>query len=169
MQPNPPQQGHPPYGRPWGAAPRPPKAHPVAALIAGVLAMLTAVLLIWFAYISADFATSAEGGWTALAVQNVASGLIGAAALIAAGGLTLARKIPAAWTLAGLCALYVILTFIAPLVRGTPLRDQITWIFGFQKLNGVIIGLTMILSILTATIAAMAAAMKTYEPGVPPR
>ncbi|GLZ78446.1 hypothetical protein Afil01_32530 [Actinorhabdospora filicis] len=160
-----PQYGPPPGGpAPWGGAPGRARANAAAALTAGVLALITAGLLVWFVVINIGYGTSPEGGWSALTVQNVFSGVLGAGALLVTGGLTFARRVPGAWALAGLCALYVVATFAAPLLRGTPLRDQITWIFGFDKSNGVAVGLTMIFGILTATFAAIAAGAKTYEP-----
>ncbi|NBE99538.1 hypothetical protein FE391_41255 [Nonomuraea sp. KC401] len=91
-----------------------------------------------------------------MVLVNVVGGLIGAGLVRVASGFTFARRIPGAWTLCVLCVLYVVATFVAPLLRGTPFGAQLAFVFGFDKTNGVAIGLAILFCVLTAIIAAIA-------------
>ncbi|MEU3621954.1 hypothetical protein BS329_02870 [Amycolatopsis coloradensis] len=170
MQPNSPQPGFPPGGpAPWGGAPgvptpRPkPRANAAAAMIAGVLALLTAAMLVWFVLYNVVHAGGA-GHWSGVEVQNVVFGVISSGALVVAAGFTFARRISGAWTLCGLCALSAVAMVVAaPLVWGTPLGAQLKWIFSFDKSNGVAIALAVIFAVLTASVALIAGSVWSYE------
>lgn len=162
---------------PWGggpspfAAPRRPRANAAAAAIAGILALLTAGMLIWFALDNVFSAGGPTGQWSDLVFQNVVGGVIGAGLLLAAAAFTFSRWIAGAWTLCALCVLYIVATiFVAPLLRGMPLDHQLRWIFGFHDSDGAAAGLAMVFGILTAIIAAIAGSVKSHGPtGAPPR
>ncbi|RSN65027.1 hypothetical protein DMH01_01090 [Amycolatopsis sp. WAC 04182] len=172
MQPNPPQPGFPQSGQPtpsgpppWGQTARPkPRANAAAAMIAGILALLAAVMLVWFALYNVIVATESDGRPAGITVQNMVSGIVSAAVLVIAGGFTFARRIPGAWTLFGLCAFYVVAVFVgAPLVWGTPLGAQVKWLFSFDDSDSTAMALTIILAVLTAITAAIAASVKSYD------
>ncbi|CAM3371671.1 hypothetical protein [Stackebrandtia soli] len=181
MQPNPPQPGPPQEGQPpmtggpvpWGGGPSPlaalrPRANAAAAVIASILALLTVGMFVWFALYNVVHATGPTDLGSNLLLENVLGGAIGAGALLVAAGFTFTRRVAGAWTLCALCVVYVVATtFMAPLLRGTAVDAQLKWIFGFDKANGVAVGLAMILSVLTATVAAIAASVKSYEPTIP--
>ncbi|TDD18689.1 hypothetical protein [Nonomuraea diastatica] len=61
----------------------------------------------------------------------------------------------------------------ATLLRGTPFGAQLKFVFGFDKSNGVAIGLAITFSVLTAIIAAIAGSVKSDGRGpttaTPPR
>lgn len=155
MQPNPPQPGFSRHDRPGR-----PRANAAAAVIASVLALLTVGMYLVFALWNVVYATGPTG--RALLVENVLGGAVGAGALLVAAGFTFARRIAGAWTLCGLCALYVVTgVFVAPLLRGTPLPVQLDWIFGFHKINGVAIGLAVIFAVLTAIAAAISGLVRS--------
>ncbi|MFC3453947.1 hypothetical protein [Amycolatopsis speibonae] len=177
MQPNPPQPGFPHYGptamegapTQWGGGPSPvarpkPRANAGAAMAAGVLALLTAGMLVWFALYNVVHATGASGRWSGIEVQNVVGGVITAGLLVVAAGFTFARRIPGAWTLCGLCLFYVVASIaMAPLVWGTPFGTHLKWIFGFEKSNGVATALAIVFGALTVIMAAIAGSVKSYE------
>ncbi|WP_414940900.1 hypothetical protein [Amycolatopsis sp. cmx-11-51] len=156
MQPNPPQPGFP--------LPKPrARANAAAAVIAGALALLTVVMLVWFVLYNVVHANGPTGHWSGVEVQNVVFGVISAGALVVAAGFTFARRISGAWTLCGLCALFAVaMIFATPLLRGTPLDAQLKWIFGFDKGNGVAIALAVIFAVLTASMAAIAGSVRSY-------
>ncbi|MGP3931047.1 hypothetical protein [Nonomuraea sp. KM88] len=178
MQPNPPQPRFPQYGQPpiaggpapWGGGPSPlgppprPRANVAAAMIAGILGLLTAGMLVWFALYNVVHANGPAGIWNGVVVVNVVGGVIGAGLVMVAAGFTFARRIPGAWTLCVLCVLYVVATFVAPLLRGTPFSAQLAFVFGFDKTNSVAIGLAIIFCVLTTIIAAIAGSVKSYAP-----
>lgn len=173
MQPNPPQPGRPPMvNEPTSPGESPPKAtaHAAAAVIACILAMLTAGMFVWFAFYNVVFAEMTDD-FSSLMLVNVLGGAVGAGSLLVAAGFTFTRRIAGAWTLCGLCLLYVVAVFFtAPLLWGTPFSDQLEWIFGFNKSNGVAIALSIIFGALTALTAAIAGSLKSYEPTAnPPR
>ncbi|KAA9166100.1 hypothetical protein FPZ12_003895 [Amycolatopsis acidicola] len=169
MQPNPPQHGYPHYGGPYyGRPPEPappgPRANPVAAVFAGILALVTAGMLVWFALYSL-----VHGTRTGLVLQNAVGGLGGAGALVVAAGFTFARRVAGAWTLFALCLFYVVAIIVAsPLLNGTALGDQLSFVFGFGDSDDVAIGLAVIFAILTATMAAIAAGVKAAAPATRP-
>ncbi|MFI6316584.1 hypothetical protein ACIBG8_03645 [Nonomuraea sp. NPDC050556] len=161
MHPNPPQPMFPQYGQPPRQKPR---ANTAAAVVAGVLALFTAAMLVWFALNDAIVAGGQTGMWSRMVVLNVLGGVIGAASLLVPAGFTVARKIPGAWTLCALCTFYVVASLVvSPLLFGTPFSAQLTFLFGFHKTNGVIIGLAVIFAILTAITAAIAASVKSFR------
>ncbi|MFB4319985.1 hypothetical protein [Actinomadura sp. 21ATH] len=187
MQPDPPQPGNPPYGPPpmaggpvpWSGGPGPwaattkPRANTAAAVTAGVLALLTAVMLVWFALYNVVYAGGPSSGrWSSLVLENAIGGIAGAGLLLVAAAFTVARKIPGAWALCALCVLYVVATlFVGPLLRGTGLGAQFRFVFGFDRGDGVGVALAMIFGVLTAIAAAIAGSVKSYgpAPAMPPR
>ncbi|MFI9560961.1 hypothetical protein [Nonomuraea endophytica] len=185
MQPDPSQPGFPQYGQPpmaggpapWGGGPSPlavpprPRANAAAAVIAGILALITAGMLVWFALNDALYGIRHDD-WSSLVLQNVIAGVIGAGLLLVAAGFTFARRIPGAWTLCALCGLFVVANLVlAPLLNGTPFGAQFKFLFGFDKVNGTAAGLATIFSALTAIMAAIAGSVKSYGPATaaPPR
>ncbi|GAA3516574.1 hypothetical protein [Actinocatenispora rupis] len=131
-------------------------------MAASILALLTVAMYALFALWNVVYATT---GSVSLLLENVLGGAVGAGALLVAAGFTFARRIAGAWTLCGLCVLYVVTgVFLAPVLRGTPLTDQFGWIFGFHKVNGVAIGLAVIFGVLTAVTAAIAGIVRSYGP-----
>ncbi|MBO2447915.1 serine/threonine protein kinase [Actinomadura barringtoniae] len=175
----PPQPGFPQYRQPpmaggpgpWGDGPRPlaatprPGAYGAAAVIAGILALLTAGMLVWFALYNVVYASGAGGRWSSLVVENVLGGFISAGVLLVAAGFTVARSIPGAWTLCALCVFYAVATiFLGPLQGSTTLGAQLTFVFGFGKSNGIAVGLSIIFGVLTAIMAAIAGSVKSYGP-----
>ncbi|WP_340687284.1 hypothetical protein LCL61_14355 [Amycolatopsis coloradensis] len=170
MQPNPPQPGFPQYGQPTASGPaswsepRPPKprANAAAAVVAGSLALLAAAMLVWFALYNVIVATEADGRPSGIMVQNMVSGTISAVVLVIAAVFTFARRIPAAWTLFGLCVFYVVAVFVVtPLVWGTPFGAQAKWLFSFDDGDSTAMALTIILAVLTAIAAAIAGSVKS--------
>ncbi|GAA2629884.1 serine/threonine-protein kinase [Actinomadura fulvescens] len=163
--PSPPPQ---PRG-PGQFSPRPqpprPRANATAAVIASILALLIAVVLVFFALYNVVHASGPNGRWTSGVLVNVLGGVIAAGATSAAAGFTFARRISGAWTLCALCALYVLATiFMAPLLHGTTLSAQLKFLFGFDQTDDAAAGLALIFSALTAIIAAIAGSLKSYAP-----
>ncbi|OXM51706.1 hypothetical protein [Amycolatopsis alba] len=157
MQPNPPQHGFAPYGRP----PKP-RANAGAAVVAGSLALLTVGMVVWFTLYNVVYATESADHVSGPVAQNLIGGVVGAGALAVAAGFTFARRIAGAWTLSALCALYVLAIFVAaPLLWGTPFSVHLGWIFGFDKSNGVAVALTVIFAILTAIMAAITGSVRS--------
>ena len=157
---------HPPgphYGTP---SPRP-KANPMAAPIAGALALLTAAALLWFALYNIAFA--GRRGWSDVVALNTVGGFLTAALLSVTAGFVFARNIVGVWTLCGLSALYVFATiFLPPLLWGTPLAEQLAFVFGFENSNGVAVGLTVLFSALTTVASAICGIAKTTPPATRP-
>ncbi|PSK92310.1 hypothetical protein CLV63_11869 [Murinocardiopsis flavida] len=186
MQPNPPQHGFPQYGQqpmaggpaPWGGGPNPPAAPPKpranapAAMIAGSLALLAAAMFAWFALTNVVLANGPTGIWSSVVVVNVFGGVVSTGVLAVAAGFTFARRIPGAWTLCAICALYVVAVLgAAPLLWGTPFSDQLQFVFGFKESDDVAIGLATLFGAPTAIAAAIAGSVKSYGPttATPPR
>ncbi|WP_433178534.1 serine/threonine-protein kinase [Actinoallomurus sp. CA-150999] len=145
--------------------PHMPRANAEAAVIAGILALLTAGILVWFALYNVVYANGPTGRWSSLMLENVFGGVIGAGSLLVAAGFTVARRISGAWTLCALCGLYVVAILVAqPLLGSTTFGAQLTWVFGFHKSNGVAMGLAVIFGVLTAIMAAIAGGVKSYGP-----
>ncbi|MEU1388128.1 MULTISPECIES: hypothetical protein [unclassified Nonomuraea] len=133
-------------------------------MIAGILALLAAGMLVWFALNDALYAISHDD-WSSLVLQNVLGGVIGAGLLLVAAGFTFARRIPGAWTLCALCMLFVAANVVlAPLLHGTPFGAQLKFLFGFDKINGIAAGLATIFCALTAVTAMIAGSVKSYGP-----
>lgn len=185
MQPDPPQPGFPQHGQPpmaggpapWGGGPSPlaapprPRLNAAAAVIAGILALITVGMIVWFALNDALYAIRHDD-WSSLVLQNVLGGVIGAGSLLVAAGFTFARRIPGAWTLCALCVLFVVANLVlAPLLHGTPFGAQFKFLFGFDKINGIAAGLATIFCALTAIMAAIAGSVKSYglATATPPR
>ncbi|ONF72414.1 hypothetical protein AVR91_0209400 [Amycolatopsis keratiniphila subsp. keratiniphila] len=160
MQPNPPGPGFPQYGQP----PMPkPRANAPAAVIAGVLALLAAAMLVWFALYNVFVATEANGGLSAITVQNMLSGALSAVVLVVTAGFTFARRIPGVWTLFGFCVFYVVAVFVGmPLVWGTPFSNQVKWLFSFDDSDSTAMALMIVFSVLAAVAAAIAGSVKSY-------
>ncbi|MFF5261648.1 serine/threonine-protein kinase [Actinomadura viridis] len=189
------QPGPDPYGQPfWGpgqfawrpsspSSPSSPSPHPgrpfprlranaAAALIAGVLALLTAGMLVWFVLYNVVHAGSEGGGVSSVGLVNMFAGTIGTGLLLVAAGFTFARRIPGVWTLCALSAFYVVASIVvAPLLFGTPLGSQLKYLFGFEGGDGVAIGLAITFSALTAVTAAIAGSVTSSGPttAMPPR
>lgn len=160
-------------GRTPGAADAPPafaplptrpRAHATAAMIAGILALLTAGMLVWFVLYNVHHANGPTGRWDSVTVLNVFGGLIGAGVLLVAAWFTFARRLSGAWTLCALCGVYSVAPFFAaPLLLGTDFGAQAKFVLGFDKSNGVAIGLSIIFGALTAMAAAVAGSVKSHE------
>ncbi|MFD6068024.1 MULTISPECIES: hypothetical protein [Amycolatopsis] len=172
MQPNPPRPGFPQPGPPtpsgpppWGQTARPkPRANMPAAVTAGILALLAAAMLVWFALYNVIVATESDGRPSAITVQNMVSGVVSAVVLVIAAAFTFARRIPGAWTLFGLCVFYVVAVFVGtPLVWGTSFGAQVKWLFSFDDSDSTAMALTIILAVLTAIAAAIAGSVKSYD------
>ncbi|MFJ8910021.1 hypothetical protein [Amycolatopsis sp. NPDC102389] len=166
MQPNPPQPGFPQYGQqpgwPGQVAPAKPRANAVASVIAGILALLAAAMLVWFALYNVFVAAEANGHWSGITMQNLVSGTIAAVVLVVAAGFTFARRIPGVWTLFGFCVFYVVAVFVGmPLVWGTPLSAQVKWLFSFDDGDSTAMALMIVFSVLAAVAAAIAAGVKS--------
>jgi len=167
MQPSPPQPDFPRYGQhpagPGQVAPPKPRANAVAAMIAGVLAVLTAGMLVWFALYNVRYANEPGSRWTGLMAQNAVFGLLSAGSLVVAAGFTFARRIPGAWTLFALCVFSVVAVFVGtPLLSATPLSAQLRWLFSFDDSDSTAIALMIIFGALTAVAAAIAGSVKSH-------
>ncbi|MFI7120980.1 hypothetical protein [Amycolatopsis sp. NPDC049868] len=145
------------------AGPMPkPRANAPAAVIAGVLALLAAAMLIWFALYNVFVAADVNGRWTGLMVQNAVFGVLAAGSLVVVAGFTFARRIPGAWTLFGLCVFSLVLVFVGtPLVSGTPLGAQVKWLFSFDDGDSTAMALMIVFSVLAAVAAAIAGSVKS--------
>lgn len=179
MQPNQPQPESAQHGQPsmidnpaqWVGGPSPsapakPRANAPAAKTAGVLGLITVGMFAWFSFQDVIYLSRGmTGGLTSMVLVNVLGGAVGAAALLVATGFTFARRIPGAWTLFGLCIFYAVAnTALAPLLWGVSIGDQLAWLFGFDKINGIASGLATIFSFFTAIAAAVAGSVKSREP-----
>ncbi|MBO0513014.1 serine/threonine-protein kinase [Streptomyces beijiangensis] len=163
----PPMAGGPaPWGGgpiPWTAPPRP-RAHASAAVIAGTLALLTACMLGWFALHSVVYATGPTGRWSSLVWENVVGGVISAGLLVVPARFTFDRRPSGAWTLCALCVLYVVaILVLGPLQGTTTFGAQFKFVFGFDKSDGVAIGLATIFAFLTAIAAVIAARVRSPQ------
>ncbi|GAA4894528.1 hypothetical protein LX16_1659 [Stackebrandtia albiflava] len=171
MQPNPSQPVPPPHSPPPAVGgPTPKRANAAAARAAGVLALLTVAMLTWFALQDIFYLDQGmTGGLTGKVLVNVLGGATAAGVLLVAAGFTFARRIPGAWTLCGLCTGFIVANVaLAPVMWGVSIGDQLAWIFGFQKSNGIAVGLATIFGALTAATAAAAALVKSHGPAVTP-
>ncbi|WP_211302840.1 hypothetical protein [Allonocardiopsis opalescens] len=152
---------------PWDGGPSPsaaarPRANAAAAVTAGVLALLTAAALVWFALYNVVYVGRAIG-LSGVVLENAVGGIVGAALLLVAAGFTFARRIPGAWTLCALCMLYIVATiFVAPLLRGTPFVEQLRFVFSFGEGDDAAVALSVIFGALTAIAAATAGSVKSY-------
>ncbi|MBB4957608.1 hypothetical protein [Micromonospora polyrhachis] len=162
----------------WGggpsllAMPPRPRANAPTAVIAGILALLTAGMFVWFALYNVVYASAPAGRWSSLVLVNVLGGVVGAGLLLVAAGFTFARMIFGAWALCVLCVLYVVAIFVtAPVLWGTAVSAQLKFVFGFDGGDGIAIGLAIIFGVLTAITAAIAGSVRSYGPTTvtPPR
>ncbi|MDA0567740.1 hypothetical protein LG943_25960 [Streptomonospora sp. S1-112] len=180
MQPNAQQPGAPAHGRPpaaggpapWGGGPSPQAARPkrrantAAAVAAGALALITSGFLFLFAVVNVVIAdVPSTGPGAAVVATNIAAGVGAAVVLLVPAGFTVARRIAGAWTLCGLCLLYVVANVaLAPVLWGTPVLDQLVFLFGFRGIDDAAIGLASICCLLTAVAAAVAGSVTSLVP-----
>ncbi|MFE3172403.1 hypothetical protein ACFXPA_02345 [Amycolatopsis sp. NPDC059090] len=131
-----------------------------AGVVAAVLGGCTVIALVWFV-----FANLVIGGpfskWPGMVWTNVVCGLISAFAVAVPAGFLLARHVWAAWTLFGLCLLYVVVVVAVPMPVGTSFSAHLDFVLGFHKSNGVPIGLATIFAFLTAIAALVSATVRT--------
>ncbi len=175
MQPDPPQPGFPQNGQPpmpggpapWGGGPRPfARPNAAATLVAGYLSLLTAGLLVWFATYNVVYSGGAVGPSSGPVWENVVGGVIAAGLLLLAAVFTFARTMFGVWALYALCMFYVLaILVVQPLAGSTTFGAQFKWVFGFQKSNGIAMGMVIISCILTAITAAIAGLAKSYDSG----
>lgn len=157
-----PQQGYQQaYPQPYGAPVRL-RANPVASVLAGLLAVLTAGLLVWFA--AANIAAY-DTPWPSVVRTNVIGGFFSAGLLVIAALFTFARKVAGAWTVFVISLLFAIMIVSTPLMRGDDLGAHFDFVFGFHKTTGVAIGLSTIACVLTAVVAVVAAVAKRPDIG----
>lgn len=147
-----PQQSYYPYPQPVR-----PRANPGASVLAGLLALLTACLLVWFAVANIEAFVKP---WPSVVTVNVIGGFCAAGLLAIIAVFTFARTIAGAWTLIVTNVFFVVINIVAPLLRSQSLGAHLDWMFGFHKATGVAIGLTMFACVLTAVTAAVAAVAK---------
>lgn len=140
-----------------------PRANAVAAKTAAALAVVTVVLYVWFGLQDIYYLDQGwTGGLTGTVLLNILGSAVGGGVLLIAAGFTFARRTAGAWTLFGLCVFYAVgNTLISPLARGISIGEQLTWLFGFDRANGIAAGLATIFSLLTALAAAVAAGAAT--------
>ncbi|SDM68626.1 hypothetical protein SAMN04489726_2904 [Allokutzneria albata] len=131
----------------------------VGSVLAGLLALLAAGLLVWFA-VADMLANSTPEPWPDVVRMNVIGGFTAAGLLVIAAVFTFARMVAGAWTLGVASLFFVIMNIIAPLLRGESVSAHLSFLFGFHKTTGVAIGLATIVCALTAIVAAVAAVAK---------
>lgn len=140
-----------------------PRTRPPAVVVAGLLALVTAGLLMSFAVINI---ANARGGtpWTDAMRMNVIGGFGSGALLVLLGVLMFTRAAAVARTLAVVCVSFAVLILVLQPLLGVSFSvsfsEQFDFVFGFHKANGVALGLATIFDLLTA-IAAVAAAGAT--------
>lgn len=140
-----------------------PRASTGLAVTAGVLGVLTAAMLAWFAIYNVGDDVTIDGETPSVIKINIIFGFIAAAVLLTAAAFTLARMIVGAWTLCGLTLFCVVMIFASPLLRGEPMSHYLDWVFGFEKSNGVAMALTVIIGAATAVVAALAGALRSRD------
>lgn len=155
-----PPQAQPRYGyqQPFGAPVRL-RANPGASVLAGLLALLTAGLLIWFAVANMrehDY----PAPWPSVVRTNVIGGFGAAGVLVIAAVFTFARTLVGASTLGVASLFFVTMIIVTPLLRGQDVSAHLDWVYGFHKATGVAIGLTTIVGVPTGIVAAVAAVAK---------
>lgn len=146
-----PQQSHYPYPQPVRL-----RANPGASVLAGLLALLTAGLFVWFAVANIEEHDYPEP-WPSVVRINVIGGFCAAGVLAIAAMFTFARTLAGAWTLGVVSLFFATMIVITPLLRDQDVSAHLDWAFGFHKPTGVAIGLTVIAGVLTAVVAAVAA------------
>ncbi|MBF9067208.1 protein kinase [Streptacidiphilus sp. NEAU-YB345] len=153
---------------PWGGAARPTprprsRANTAAAVTSGVLALVTAAMLAWFAL--CNITGESTTYWSSLAWENVLGGFVSAALLVPSAAFTFARRLPGAWTLCAQCVVYVVSIFVMnPVLQGTGFGPQLDFVLGFHRSNGIAIGLAAIFGLLTAITAAIAGSVTSPTP-----
>ena len=130
------------------------RANPGASVLAGLLALLAAGLLVWFAVANME---AFEEPWPSVVTVNVIGGFVAAGWLVIAAMFTFARTVAGAWALGVSSLFFVIMNIVAPLLRGESFSAQMDFLFGFHKATGVGAGLFTIVSALTAIVAVVAA------------
>ncbi|KZB86549.1 hypothetical protein [Amycolatopsis regifaucium] len=153
-----PQQGYPPpsYPQQFGAPVRL-RANPVASILAGLLALLTAGLLVWFA-VANILVNNFPEPWPSGVWINVVGGFCSAGLLVVLAVFTFLRTVAGAWTLGAINVFFVIMNLVfSPLAHGVSFGSQLDFVFGFHKATGIAVGLTTIFGTLTAIIAFVAA------------
>ncbi|TVT60578.1 hypothetical protein FNH05_04215 [Amycolatopsis rhizosphaerae] len=135
------------------------RANLPAGAVAAALAGCTAIALVWFV-----LANVLIGGpfheWSGMVWLNVVAGLVSAFVLVVPVAFLLARRVWAAWTLFGLCLLYVVAVVVVPMPPGTSFGAHLDFVLGFHKSNGVPIGLATIFAFLTAIAAVVSATVR---------
>ncbi|MEV6912935.1 hypothetical protein [Amycolatopsis sp. NPDC051071] len=145
--------------RPPAPAPARRRANLPAGAVAVVFAGCTAIALLWFVFANVLIG-GPLGEWPAMVWVNVVASLVAAFALVVPAGFLLARYVWAAWTLFGLCLLYVVVTIVVPMPPGTSFVDHLHFVLGFHKSNGVPAGLAVIFGFLAAIAAAVSATVR---------
>ncbi|MFB9927317.1 hypothetical protein ACFORO_17130 [Amycolatopsis halotolerans] len=130
-----------------------------AGAVAAALAGCTAIALVWFVFANVLIG-GPVGEWSGMVWVNVVCGLISAFAVVVPAGFLLARHVWAAWTLFGLCLLYVVVVVAVPMPAGTSFGAHLDFVLGFHKNNGVAIGLATIFAFLTAIAALVSATVR---------
>ena len=136
------------------------RANLPAGVVAAALAGCTAIALVWFVFANVVIGGS-FGAWSGLVWLNVVAGLIAAFILVVPAGFLLARHVWAAWTLFGLCLLYVVGIVAVPMPSGTSFGTHLDFVLGFHKSNGVPIGLAAIFAFLAAIAAVVSATVRS--------
>ncbi|WP_116200274.1 hypothetical protein [Amycolatopsis circi] len=135
------------------------RANLPAGAVAAALAGCMAIALVWFVFANVLIG-GPFGEWSGMVWTNVVCGLISAFAVVVPAGFLLARHIWAAWTLFGLCLLYVVVIVAVPMPAGTSFGAHLDFVLGFHKSNGVPIGLATIFAFLTAIAAVVSATVR---------
>jgi hypothetical protein len=146
-----PQQNYYPHPQPVRL-----RANPGVSVVAGLLALLTAGLLGWFAVANMQEHDYPEP-WPGVVRINVIGGFGAAGVLVLVAMFTFARTLVGAWTLGVASLFFATMIVITPLLRGQDVSAHFDWVFGFGKATGVAIGLTVIAGVLTAFAAVVAA------------
>jgi hypothetical protein len=133
------------------------RANAVASVVAGLLALLTAGLLVWFA-VANILANNTPEPWPSVVWINVIGGFGSAGLLLILAVFTFARTVAGAWTLGALNVFFVLMNVgFSPLANGVSVRSQLDFVFGFHKATGIAVGLATIFGVLTAIVAVIAA------------
>lgn len=153
-----PQQGYGAQPQPQYGNPGPARANAGAAAFAGILGLLTAGALIWsvIEYVAQGIDTMPDQLWTSLIIRGVLAVLV----LIIAG-LTLARKVGAAWTLVILGLITAATVILEALVLEFPIGEWLESMFEFTDTMSISFVVAAGLGLLTAIIALFAGAMKS--------
>ena len=132
------------------------RANAGASVLAGLLAVLTAGLLVWFAVANVQ-EHDYPAPWPSVVRINVIGGFGAAGVLALAAMFTFARTVAGAWTLGVASLFFATMIIITPLLRNQDVSAHFDWVFGFHKATGVAIGLVVIAGVLTGVVAVVAA------------